>query len=99
MADANMRWTVEQAIRAGNQLREYNLFWLEEPTIPDDYDGHGRIAREGGVPLATGENLHTVYEFQHIEQTLQWRSRNLTFSILAVSPIGCESQNTPMLTT
>ncbi len=66
MADANMRWTVEQAIRAAHQLRAYNLFWLEEPTIPDDYGGHGRIAREGGVPIATGENLHTVYEFRHM---------------------------------
>ena len=66
MADANMRWTVEQAIRAAQHFREFNLFWLEEPTIPDDYVGHGRIAREGGVPLATGENLHTIFEFRNM---------------------------------
>ncbi len=66
MADVNMRWTVETAIRAAQQLREYDLFWLEEPTIPDDYRGHARIAREGGIPIATGENLHTIYEFQHM---------------------------------
>ncbi|MBT6273475.1 MAG: uroporphyrinogen decarboxylase, partial [Chromatiales bacterium] len=40
--------------------------WLEEPIIPDDLPGHARIATEGGVPLATGENLHTVYEFERM---------------------------------
>ena len=66
MVDANMRWRVDQAIRAARALTPYDLFWLEEPTIPDDVAGHARIAREGGLPLATGENLHTVYEFGHM---------------------------------
>lgn len=66
MVDANMRWTVENAIKAARQFREYDVYWLEEPTIPDDYEGHARIARDGGVPIATGENLHTVYEFDHM---------------------------------
>ncbi len=65
MVDANMRWSVEHAIRAARQFSEYNVFWLEEPTIPDDYQGMARIALEGGLPLAAGENLHTVYEFRH----------------------------------
>jgi hypothetical protein len=37
--------------------------WLEEPTIPDDIAGHARIVQQGGVPIATGENLHTLHEF------------------------------------
>jgi L-alanine-DL-glutamate epimerase-like enolase superfamily enzyme len=65
LADANMRWSVDEAVRAANAFREHRLFWLEEPTIPDDIAGHARIVREGGVPIAAGENLHTVYEFQH----------------------------------
>ena len=63
MADANMRWTVDQSIRAARVFRDSNLTWLEEPTIPDDIAGHARIVREGGVPIATGENLHTLHEF------------------------------------
>jgi L-alanine-DL-glutamate epimerase-like enolase superfamily enzyme len=63
MADANMRWTVDQSIRAARAFRDSNLTWLEEATIPDDIAGHARIVREGGVPIATGENLHTLYEF------------------------------------
>ncbi len=64
MIDANMIWSVEHAIRAARALADYNIFWLEEPTIPDDIQGHAKIAREGGIPIATGENLHTIYEFQ-----------------------------------
>jgi L-alanine-DL-glutamate epimerase-like enolase superfamily enzyme len=66
MVDANMRWTADQAIRAARALAPHDVYWLEEPTIPDDYDGHARIAREGGLPIAAGENLRTIYEFQHL---------------------------------
>ncbi len=66
MVDANMRWSIAEAIRAARALADNDLYWLEEPTIPDDIDGHARIAREGGLPIATGENLHTLYEFQHM---------------------------------
>ena len=66
MVDANMRWTVETAIRAAQQFRAYDVYWLEEPTIPDDFKGHRRISQEGSLPVATGENLHTIYEFQHM---------------------------------
>ena len=66
MVDANMRWGVHEAIRAARALATHDVYWLEEPTIPDDIAGHARIAKEGGVPLATGENFHTVYEFQHM---------------------------------
>lgn len=63
MADANMKWSVDESIRAARAFRDQNLTWLEEPTIPDDIAGHARIVREGGVPIATGENLHTLHEF------------------------------------
>jgi len=63
MVDANMRWTADEAIRAARAFRDLNLTWLEEPIIPDDVAGHARIVRDGGVPIATGENLHTLHEF------------------------------------
>lgn len=66
MVDANMRWTVEEAIAAARALRDFDLVWLEEPTAPDDWDGHARIAADGGLPLAAGENLHTVAEFREL---------------------------------
>jgi L-alanine-DL-glutamate epimerase-like enolase superfamily enzyme len=65
MVDANMRWSVDEAIRAARVLGPLGLVWLEEPTIPDDVPGHVRIVREGGgLPIAAGENLRTLHEFR-----------------------------------
>ena len=64
MADANMKWSVDDAIRAARALKPFDLTWLEEPTIPDDPAGHARIAREGGLPIAAGENLRSLWEFK-----------------------------------
>lgn len=66
MVDANMRWTADQAIRAARSFEEFGLVWLEEPTIPDDMAGHARVVREGGIPVASGENLHTLWEFSQL---------------------------------
>ncbi len=63
MVDANMKWTVDQAIRAGRELLPFGLLWIEEPVIPDDLAGNARVVREAAHPIAAGENLHTVYEF------------------------------------
>ena len=66
MVDANMGWTIDQAIRASRALSEFGIYWLEEPTIPDDFLGHARIQQAGSLPLAAGENLHSIYEFNHL---------------------------------
>ena len=66
MVDANMRWSVDEAVRAARGLSGFGVYWLEEPTIPDDVEGHRRIVRDGGLPIATGENLHTLYEFKQM---------------------------------
>lgn len=63
MVDANYSMTVDQAIEAANAFKPYNLLWFEEPTLPDDYQGFARIADATGMPLAMGENLHTIHEF------------------------------------
>jgi L-alanine-DL-glutamate epimerase-like enolase superfamily enzyme len=65
MVDVNMGWSVEQAIQATKAFAEFDVFWLEEPIIPDDLAGHIKIMREGVLPIATGENFHTLYEFQN----------------------------------
>lgn len=63
MVDANYSMSVEQAIEAAEAFKPYDLLWFEEPTIPDDYAGYARIAAATGMPLAMGENLHTIHEF------------------------------------
>ena len=63
MVDANYSMSVDQAIKAARSFEPYNLQWFEEPIIPDNYLGYAQIAEATGMPLAMGENLHTLYEF------------------------------------
>ncbi|MEE8515986.1 MAG: mandelate racemase/muconate lactonizing enzyme family protein [Alphaproteobacteria bacterium] len=58
MVDTNCHWTVDEAITMAGRMKPYDLTWLEEPvTPPDDYEAMARVRREGGVPIAAGENL------------------------------------------
>ncbi|NKB70039.1 MAG: uroporphyrinogen decarboxylase [Candidatus Latescibacteria bacterium] len=63
MVDANEAWRSDQAMRAMQALQEFDLVWLEEPIRPDDYAGYAHLRAHGGIPLAAGENLHTLAEF------------------------------------
>jgi len=66
MVDANMKWSADEAIRAARAFQPYEPFWLEEPVIPDDVAGQARVVREGGLPVAAGENLRTLWEFRQL---------------------------------
>lgn len=65
MVDANYSMTVPQAITAAKAFEQYNIYWFEEPIIPDNYQGYGIIADATKMPLALGENLHTIHEFEY----------------------------------
>jgi galactonate dehydratase len=45
-------------------IEPYHPLFYEDPTIPDNFDSMGVIADQIAVPIATGERLHTIYEFQ-----------------------------------
>jgi L-alanine-DL-glutamate epimerase-like enolase superfamily enzyme len=66
MVDANMKWSADEAIRAARAFQPFDLAWLEEPLIPDDVAGQARVVREAGIPIASGENLRTLWEFRQL---------------------------------
>jgi len=67
--DANQRWGVDEAIGWMAQLAEFNPYWIEEPTSPDDILGHAAIARAvAPILVATGEHVHNRVMFKQFLQ-------------------------------
>ena len=65
MVDGNFGYDLERATAAAQAFEPFDLTWFEEPMEPDDFEGYGRLASATFVPLAQGENLHTLQEFKH----------------------------------
>jgi len=67
--DANQRWDVDQATAWVGRLSEYDPYWIEEPTSPDDILGHAVIrAKVAPVRVATGEHAHNRVMFKQFLQ-------------------------------
>jgi len=58
--------TPAAARRLAKRLEKYDPLWLEEPCPPENYKEMGRIARSTSIPIATGERLVTIHEFQNL---------------------------------
>jgi len=66
MVDANCAYSLREAIDIARKMEAYDVFWFEEPLAPDDYRGHGLLARSTAIPIATGENEYTRYGFRDL---------------------------------
>ncbi|MGW4910654.1 L-fuconate dehydratase [Streptomyces sp. NPDC004270] len=67
--DANQRWNVDEAIRWTKALSEFDPYWIEEPTSPDDILGHAAIRRAvTPVKVATGEHVQNRIVFKQLLQ-------------------------------
>jgi L-fuconate dehydratase len=70
MMDANQVWEVEEAIENMERLAEFDPWWIEEPTSPDDVLGHARIARTvAPIGVATGEHCQNRVVFKQLMQS------------------------------
>jgi L-fuconate dehydratase len=69
MVDANQVWDVPTAIEWVKHLQRFDLWWMEEPTSPDDVLGHAAIARGiAPVKVATGEMCQNRVIFKQLMQ-------------------------------
>jgi L-fuconate dehydratase len=71
MVDANQQWTMPRAIEYGERSRDYNLFWIEEPTHPDDILGHSTLAKSYAPhsKVAAGEHVPNRIIFKNYFQS------------------------------
>ena len=69
MMDANQVWEVGDAIAHVKRLAEFDPYWIEEPTSPDDVLGHAAIARAiAPIKVATGEHCQNRVIFKQLLQ-------------------------------
>jgi L-alanine-DL-glutamate epimerase-like enolase superfamily enzyme len=64
MIDVNMGWDADTAIQMGRRFEDYDVYWLEEPVIADDYAGYARIADALDLRIVGGETHFTRYELR-----------------------------------
>jgi len=66
MVDTNQRLNVRDSIRQAQFLEDLELVWYEEPTLADDLKGISEIQKQIKIPVATGENNYTRWEFREL---------------------------------
>ena len=66
MCDINQRWRPEQAIDIGSRVEDVGLFWLEDVTAADDYQGLARVTAALRTPVAGGEYVWGIVPFRHM---------------------------------
>ena len=65
MIDVNMGWTADVAIQMGRKFQDYDVYWLEEPVLADDFAGYLRIAEALDLRIVGGETHFTRFDLNH----------------------------------
>ncbi len=66
MIDAGLCYDTATAIRRARQFEEFRPAWLEEPLHPDNVEGYGKLSSQSPIPIAAGEEICDVKEFQRM---------------------------------
>ncbi|HEY8408297.1 MAG TPA: galactonate dehydratase [Gaiellaceae bacterium] len=64
--DAHGRFSPAMAIKLARVLEPYNVWFLEEPALPENAKGLQQVARATAIPVATGERLFTKWAFREV---------------------------------
>jgi galactonate dehydratase len=62
--EIHRRLTPHEAIVLARGIEQFHPFFYEDPILPDNFDMMGLVAENIHIPIATGERLHTIYEFE-----------------------------------
>ncbi|ACU70381.1 Mandelate racemase/muconate lactonizing protein [Catenulispora acidiphila DSM 44928] len=91
--DANQRWNVGEAIEWVKALAEFDVYWIEEPTSPDDVLGHAAIrGAVAPVKVATGEHVQNRIIFKQLLQ-----AEAIDFVQLDAARVGGVNENLAIL--
>ena len=66
--EIHRRLTPAEAVVLGRGIEPYRPFFYEDPILPDNLDEMAQVAERIHVPIATGERLHSIWEYQALLQ-------------------------------
>jgi len=66
LVDVNGAYSVHHAIEIGKQLEQLGVFHFEEPRPHYDLDGLSKVAESLDIPIASGENIYSEYEYKDL---------------------------------
>ena len=66
MIDTNHAYGRSEALTLGKNLQSYKLRWYEEPVVPEDIKGYAELRSKLDIPIAGGENEHTLFGFKSL---------------------------------
>ena len=66
MFDGHGRYDADLAIRIGKLFEPLDFTFFEEPCQPEDEEGLAKVAAHVNIPIATGERLSYLPEFQRL---------------------------------
>jgi galactonate dehydratase len=62
--EIHRRLTPSEAVVLARGIEPYHPFFYEDPILPDSFDEMAHVAQQIHIPIATGERLHTIWEFE-----------------------------------
>jgi len=62
--EIHRRLSPAEAIVLARGIEIYRPLFYEDPILPDNFDAMALVAENIHIPIATGERLHTIFEFE-----------------------------------
>ena len=66
LVEMHRRLAPMHARRIGREIEQYRPFWYEEPVLAENIDALAAVKRDVNIPVVTGEELYTKFEFREV---------------------------------
>ncbi|MGH2542249.1 MAG: mandelate racemase/muconate lactonizing enzyme family protein, partial [Ardenticatenaceae bacterium] len=66
LVEMHRRLAPMHARRIAREIEQYRPFWYEEPVLAENVDALAAVKRDINIPVVTGEELYTKFEFREI---------------------------------
>ena len=66
LVEMHRRLAPMHARRIGREIEQYRPFWYEEPVLAENIDALAAVKRDVNIPIVTGEELYTKFEFREV---------------------------------